>query len=46
MLHLSQHQLTLIFLKEIEMEAIYQFNLKKLELIDVSSDEASEDPEE
>ncbi len=30
--------------KEIEMEAIYQFNLKKLELIDVSSDEASEDP--
>ena len=32
--------------KEIEMEAIYQFNLKKLELIDVGSDEASEDPEE
>ncbi len=32
--------------KEIEMEAIYQFNLKKLELIDVGSDEASEEPEE
>ena len=32
--------------KEIEMEAIYQFNLKKLELIDVGSDEASENPEE
>ncbi len=32
--------------KEIEMEAIYQFNLKKLELIDVGSDEASEDVEE
>lgn len=32
--------------KEIEMDAIYQFNLKKLELLDVGSDEASEEPEE
>jgi len=32
--------------KEIEMEAIYQFNLKKLELIDVGSEEAPEDVEE
>jgi hypothetical protein len=32
--------------KEIEMEAIYQFNLKKLELIDVGSDEAPEEAEE
>ncbi len=32
--------------KEIEMEAIYQFNLKKLEIIDVGSDEASEEPAE
>ncbi len=32
--------------KEIEMEAIYQFNLKKLELIDVGSDETPEDAEE
>ncbi len=32
--------------KEIEMEAIYQFNLKKLELIDVESDEAPQDNEE
>ncbi len=32
--------------KEIEMDAIYQFNLKKLELIDVGSDEASAEPEE
>ena len=32
--------------KEIEMEAIYQFNLKKLELLDVGSDEATEDVEE
>jgi hypothetical protein len=32
--------------KEIEMEAIYQFNLKKLELIDVGSDEAPQDVEE
>ena len=32
--------------KEIEMEAIYQFNLKKLELIDVGSDETPEDVEE
>ena len=32
--------------KEIEMEAIYQFNLKKLELIDVGSDETSKEPEE
>jgi len=32
--------------KEIEMEAIYQFNLKKLEQIDVGSDEAPEELEE
>ena len=32
--------------KEIEMEAIYQFNLKKLELMDVGSDEAPQDAEE
>jgi hypothetical protein len=32
--------------KEIEMEAIYQFNLKKLELLDVGSNEAPEDIEE
>jgi len=32
--------------KEIEMEAIYQFNLKKLEQLDVSSSESSEDIEE
>ena len=32
--------------KEIEMEAIYQFNLKKLELIDVGSDETPKDAEE
>ncbi len=32
--------------KEIEMEAIYQFNLKKLELLDVGSNEAPEDVEE
>lgn len=32
--------------KEIEMEAIYQFNLKKLELLDVGSDDAPEDVEE
>lgn len=32
--------------KEIEMEAIYQFNLKKLELIDVSSDEVPTESEE
>jgi hypothetical protein len=32
--------------KEIEMEAIYQFNLKKLELVDVGSDEAPQDVEE
>ena len=32
--------------KEIDMGAIYQFNLKKLELIDVGSDEAPEDAEE
>jgi hypothetical protein len=32
--------------KEIEMEAIYQFNLKKLELIDVGSDEAPQDVKE
>ena len=32
--------------KEIEMEAIYQFNLKKLELVDVGSDEAPREPEE
>ena len=32
--------------KEIEMEAIYQFNLKKLELLDVGSDETTADDEE
>jgi hypothetical protein len=32
--------------KEIEMEAIYQFNLKKLELLDVGSDEAPQADEE
>jgi hypothetical protein len=32
--------------KEIEMNAIYQFNLKKLEPIDVGSDEAPSEPEE
>ena len=32
--------------KEIEMDAIYQFNLKKLEILDVGSDEAQEDVEE
>jgi len=32
--------------KEIEMEAIYQFNLKKLELLDVGSDGAPDDVEE
>ena len=32
--------------KEIEMEAIYQFNLKKLELLDVGSSEAPDDAEE
>jgi len=32
--------------KEIEMEAIYQFNLKKLEQLDVSSSESPEDIEE
>ena len=32
--------------KEIEMAAIYQFNLKKLELLDVGSDEAPQDAEE
>ena len=32
--------------KEIDMEAIYQFNLKKLELLDVGSDDAPEDTEE
>ena len=32
--------------KEIEMNAIYQFNLKKLELLDVSSNEASDKTEE
>ena len=32
--------------KEIEMEAIYQFNLKELELLDVGSNEAPEDVEE
>ena len=32
--------------KEIEMEAIYQFNLKKLELMDVGSDGAPQEPEE
>jgi len=32
--------------KEIEMEAIYQFNLKKLEQLDVGSSESPEDIEE
>ena len=32
--------------KDIEMAAIYQFNLKKLELLDVGSDGAPEDAEE
>ena len=32
--------------KEIDMNAIYQFNLKKLEPIDVGSDEAPSKPEE
>lgn len=32
--------------KDIEMAAIYQFNLKKLELLDVGSDETPEDAEE
>jgi hypothetical protein len=32
--------------KEIEMQAIYQFNLKKLELLDVGSDEAPQADEE
>jgi hypothetical protein len=32
--------------KEIEMDAIYQFNLKKLEILDVGSEEAQEDVEE
>ena len=32
--------------KEIEMEAIYQFNLKKFELLDVSSDEVPTESEE
>ena len=32
--------------KEIEMDAIYQFNLKKLDLLDVGSEEAPENVEE
>ena len=32
--------------KEIDMAAIYQFNLKKLELLDVSSDEVPTESEE
>ncbi len=32
--------------KEIEMQAIYQFNLKKLELLDVSSNEVPTESEE
>ena len=32
--------------KEIEMEAIYQFELKSLELLDVGSDSADDDEEE
>jgi len=32
--------------KETEMNAIYQFNLKKLELIDVGSNEPPSEPEE
>ena len=31
--------------KEIEMDAIYQFNLKKLELLDVGSEDASTEEE-
>ncbi|HXG14181.1 MAG TPA: hypothetical protein VNK25_03525 [Candidatus Nitrosotenuis sp.] len=32
--------------KEIDMDAIYQFELKKMELLDVASDEASPDDSE
>lgn len=32
--------------KEIEMDAIYQFELKKLELLDVGSDQMADQPEE
>jgi hypothetical protein len=32
--------------KEIDMDAIYQFNLKKLELLDVGSDQPAEEIEE
>ncbi len=32
--------------KEIEMQAIYQFNLKKLDVLDVSSDEVPTESEE
>ena len=32
--------------KEIDMQAIYQFNLKKLELMDVSSDDVPSESEE
>ena len=32
--------------KEIDMSAIYQFNLKKLELIDVGSDESASESDE
>ena len=32
--------------KEIDMDAIYQFNLKKLEVLDVGSEEAQDDVED
>ena len=32
--------------KEIDMDAIYQFNLKKLELLDIDSEQSSEEIEE
>lgn len=32
--------------KEIDMDAIYQFNLKKLELLDIGSEQSSEEIEE
>jgi len=32
--------------KEIDMDAVYQFNLKKMELLDVSSEESTEEIEE
>ncbi|HXV65627.1 MAG TPA: hypothetical protein VD731_00165 [Nitrosopumilaceae archaeon] len=32
--------------KEIDMDAVYQFNLKKMELLDVSSEESTDEIEE